>query len=79
MRLIAELLGAPGDEWQVQTDYFERLDWLARRNQLSIVMHGTGDRLTSFVVRMHRTEGKLGWWYLARLLMTDGELAQWSL
>jgi hypothetical protein len=25
VRLIAELLGAPGDEWQVQTEYFERL------------------------------------------------------
>lgn len=79
VRLIAELFGAPGCEWQVQTACFERLDWLARRNQLSIVTHGTGDRPTSFVVRMHRTQGKLGWWYLARLLITDGELAQWSL
>lgn len=77
--LIAELLGAPGDEWQVQTEYFKRLDWLARRNQLSIVTHWTGGRLTSFVVRMHRTEGRLRFWYLARLLMTGGELAQWSL
>lgn len=73
--LIAELLGVPGQGWMTQTDCFGRLDWLARRNQLSVVANGKRTRLTPFIVHRCRTDGKLSSWYLARLLTIGGEFA----
>ena len=78
-RVVAELLGLPGEPWQAQTEFYDQLFVLARRNQLSIVTHGVPEQLTAFVVHMRRrADGALEWWYYARLLMTDSQLAQWS-
>ncbi len=77
--LIAELLGIPRGTWAEQTQCMDYLTILARRRELSLVTHGTGTHHVTFVVSsVESADGHLTWSYVARLLLTDGELAQWS-
>lgn len=76
--LFAELLGIPGGTWAEQTQCMDYLTILARRGELSLVTHGTGTHHVTFVVSsVESADGRLAWSYLARFLLTDGELAQW--
>jgi hypothetical protein len=76
--VLAELLGAPGGSWEDQTAYMDRLTVLARKDALALVAHGMGEHVVTFVVSaFENRDGHITFSYLARLLNTDGELAQW--
>jgi hypothetical protein len=78
VRVVAELLGPPGADWSVQTTYCDRLVWLAHRGELSIVGHGEGGARVAFLARLTETEHHIAVGYVARLLLSDAELAQWG-
>lgn len=77
--LIAELLEVPGGTWEDQTLCFQRLERLAIQNELAVVAHGLGTRITPFIARMEEHDGSVRIAYLARMLRSAGELAQWRL
>jgi len=77
--LIAELLGRPGGEWDDQTSCMDRLVWLATTEGLSIVAQGPADQRVAFAACVHKGQGgTIEIEYAARLLITDGDIAQWS-
>lgn len=75
--LVAEMLPAPDYDWDATVHMFECMATLARRGELSIVAHGLGAHVRAFVTRTVPHGERFRFTYFARLLMTDGELAQW--
>jgi hypothetical protein len=77
LSLVAELLESRAADWAAQTQRMEQLVYLAAHGALSIVAHGPSERRAVFVGRVWRADGALDVEYLARLLITDEEIAQW--
>ncbi len=76
--VLAELVSDHTAPWVVQTEYMDRLATLAGTGRIAIVSHGPGEQLVPFLVTaFEQREGKLAFEYLARLLVTEYELAQW--
>lgn len=76
--LVAELLGDPSGDWEAQTICMDHLGCSARNGELSVVAHGRIECPTAFIALVSRKDDAVAISYLARLLTTAGDIAQWS-
>jgi hypothetical protein len=76
---LAELLSdAPHELDDAAKERFDYFCWCALHQDLSAVVHAMGDSRVAFAAVVNKTDDDLELDYLARLLVTDGDVLQWS-
>jgi hypothetical protein len=76
---LAELLSdAPHELDDIAKERFDYFCWCALHQDLSAVVHAMGDSRVAFAAVVNKTDDDLELDYLARLLVTDGDVLQWS-